>query len=178
MLSALALLLTACAPEEPPEFCDSGVRHLYDPESEEILAFPDDIWTVPDPDSPTGLRVRADDAPWMAEVPDLLVGFMDGLEGATGFGRLGAAVLRFSDDIGPVPGGAEASVTDIAPTILAAYGLPPADDMDGRVLLEAMAPEFLNAHPIASIRTPSGSLFPGRDLRLNYRSAISVIRSL
>ncbi|MBW1880191.1 MAG: hypothetical protein JRJ84_17665 [Deltaproteobacteria bacterium] len=111
MWSALALLLAACAPEEPLAFCDSGVRHLYDPEAEEILAFPDDIYTVPDADSSTGLRVGAADAPWMTEVPDLLVGFMEGLEGATGFGRLGAAVLRFSSDIGPVPEGAEASVT-------------------------------------------------------------------
>lgn len=45
------------------------------------------------------------------------------------------------------------SVLDITPTILTLYGLPVAEDMDGRVLLEAIEPGFLSGHPVASIGT-------------------------
>ena len=44
-----------------------------------------------------------------------------------------------------------ASVIDITPTALAALGLPVADDMDGRVLTEAMTPGFLAGHPITTV---------------------------
>ena len=42
----------------------------------------------------------------------------------------------------------EASVLDITPTLLALLGLPVAEDMDGRPLLDAFDPGFLEAHPI------------------------------
>lgn len=45
------------------------------------------------------------------------------------------------------------SVLDITPTILTLYGLPVADDMDGRVLAEAIEPTFLSEHKVASIPT-------------------------
>ena len=48
---------------------------------------------------------------------------------------------------------AEPSVLDITPTILALYGLPVGEDMDGRVLTEAMAPEFLAALETSSVTT-------------------------
>lgn len=40
------------------------------------------------------------------------------------------------------------SVLDVAPTVLALYGLPVASDMDGRVLTEALARDFLRSHPV------------------------------
>jgi len=47
----------------------------------------------------------------------------------------------------------EASVADITPTLLAAFGLPTANDMDGEVLTAAFRPEFLAAHPLSTLRT-------------------------
>lgn len=47
----------------------------------------------------------------------------------------------------------EASVLDITPTVLALFGLPVAEDMDGRPILDAFEPAFLQAHPIAYIPT-------------------------
>ena len=47
----------------------------------------------------------------------------------------------------------DASVLDITPTLLALCGMPVADDMDGRVLTEAMDDEFLRAHPVRTIDT-------------------------
>lgn len=54
----------------------------------------------------------------------------------------------------------DTSVADITPTILALFGLPRADDMDGRVLEEAFLPGFLQRIPAGSLRTyedPEGS---------------------
>jgi predicted AlkP superfamily phosphohydrolase/phosphomutase len=48
------------------------------------------------------------------------------------------------------PGGrvAQASVLDVTPTVLALLGMPVGRDMDGRVLTEAITPEFLAATPL------------------------------
>lgn len=42
---------------------------------------------------------------------------------------------------------------DVAPTLLALAGLPVARDQDGRVLVEAIDPDFLTAHPIRFIES-------------------------
>ncbi|MFH1864674.1 MAG: alkaline phosphatase family protein [Candidatus Eisenbacteria bacterium] len=47
----------------------------------------------------------------------------------------------------------DASVLDITPTLLALCGLPVADDMDGRVLTEAIDGDFLRGHPVRTIET-------------------------
>lgn len=41
-----------------------------------------------------------------------------------------------------------AKIVDVAPTVLYLMGLPVPDDMDGRVLTEALSDEFVAAHPI------------------------------
>jgi len=56
---------------------------------------------------------------------------------------------------GPIRKGAtvQASVLDLAPTILALLGLPVPKDMSGRVLKEIIDPGFLARHPVRSIRS-------------------------
>ncbi|MGH9750834.1 MAG: tetratricopeptide repeat protein [Candidatus Polarisedimenticolia bacterium] len=53
---------------------------------------------------------------------------------------------------------AEASVLDITPTILALFGLPVGEDMDGRPVVEAFTPAFLARHPITYV--PSHAIPP------------------
>lgn len=55
------------------------------------------------------------------------------------------------------------SVLDITPTLLALYGLPVADDMDGRVLEEAIAPDFTRRHPVSTTESyePADGETPG-----------------
>jgi hypothetical protein len=43
-----------------------------------------------------------------------------------------------------------AKIVDVAPTVLYLMGLPVPDDMDGRVLTEAIDDDFLGDHPIRS----------------------------
>jgi hypothetical protein len=50
----------------------------------------------------------------------------------------------------------KASIYDFLPTLLAAAGLPQAEDMPGRVLTEVMRPEFLKQHPPGHIKTYGG----------------------
>jgi predicted AlkP superfamily phosphohydrolase/phosphomutase len=50
---------------------------------------------------------------------------------------------------------ANAHIFDIAPTILALMGLPVEEYTDGRVLTEIIEPEFLEAHPLTTIRSYS-----------------------
>jgi predicted AlkP superfamily phosphohydrolase/phosphomutase len=45
----------------------------------------------------------------------------------------------------------DVSVLDVTPTILALWGLPVGKDMDGRVLEDAIEPDFLKAHPVRTI---------------------------
>ena len=42
----------------------------------------------------------------------------------------------------------DATIRDIAPTVLHLLGLPVGRDMDGKVLLEAMDPDFVRANPV------------------------------
>ena len=60
-------------------------------------------------------------------------------------------------DIRPGVDVGAASVLDIAPTILALFGLPVARDMDGQPLTEALTPEFQKAHPIAWVDSYGGA---------------------
>jgi tetratricopeptide (TPR) repeat protein len=72
--------------------------------------------------------------------------------GADWHDRFGILVLH-GPDVRRGVSVADASILDVAPTLLALYGLPVADDMDGRVLVEAIEPAFLEAHPIRRIPT-------------------------
>lgn len=47
----------------------------------------------------------------------------------------------------------EAGILDVTPTILAALGVPVADDMDGSPLVGVMTSDFLAAHPITAVET-------------------------
>lgn len=47
----------------------------------------------------------------------------------------------------------DAKTKDITPTILYLFGLPVAEDMDGRVLSEAIEPEFIEKHPKTCVGT-------------------------
>lgn len=51
----------------------------------------------------------------------------------------------------------EASVLDITPTVLALFGLPVAEEMDGRPIVDAFDPDFLKRHPITWVPTYEGT---------------------
>ncbi|HEU4401179.1 MAG TPA: tetratricopeptide repeat protein [Candidatus Polarisedimenticolia bacterium] len=57
-----------------------------------------------------------------------------------------------------------ASVLDIAPTILALYGLPVARDMDGQPLAQALDPAFLARRPITWVDTYGGFRPPAQEV--------------
>ena len=74
-----------------------------------------------------------------------------------------------------------ASVLDIAPTVLALFGLPAARDMDGQPLTEALAPGFLSAHPVGWIDTYGGQRSPDDETLVasdGDREVIEKLRSI
>ena len=52
----------------------------------------------------------------------------------------------------------QASVLDVTPTVLALLGMPIGRDMDGRVLTEAFASEFLAQRPVTYVDTHDANL--------------------
>lgn len=53
---------------------------------------------------------------------------------------------------------AQASLLDVLPTVLHALGLPLVAELEGRVLTEAFAPEFMAAHPVTrGVRAPAAA---------------------
>ncbi len=64
----------------------------------------------------------------------------------------------------------QAQILDLAPTILHLFGLPVPEEMDGRVLEEAIDPELLASHPVAyahanrlDLGREDGPLLPAED---------------
>ena len=75
----------------------------------------------------------------------------------TGSHRLDGVLIMHG---GPVRPGCELTGTeiiDIAPTVLYLMGHPVPDDMDGRVLLDALDPEFVADHPVQYDKTSSAA---------------------
>jgi hypothetical protein len=107
----LAGVLGACAPEPEVAFCDSGFSHRYDADADELMAWPDDIYTTTSASSPTGRVVTVEGVPWAEAVPPLVGGLVAGLERVSGFGRIGGLLLRFTGDIGDLPTTAAESLT-------------------------------------------------------------------
>lgn len=62
-------------------------------------------------------------------------------------------LILWGKDIVPGVELTDAHVTDITPTVLALFGLPVAEDMDGKVLTEAIESSFLEEQPVLSIAT-------------------------
>lgn len=93
--------------------------------------------------------------------PDHLVQSPDGIAvGQTGQHHPDGILLAAG---GPIRAGAavQASLYDVAPTVLALLGLPVARDMSGRVLEELIDPAFLALHPIQSIDSYAPLAHPG-----------------
>lgn len=161
-------VLTACtsAPmtTEPIPFCDGATEALYDPMgSDELLAFPDDWLTRPQADSPTGLVVDMTGvhAPWADHLPDLLAGSAADLDGASGFGRNGGVVFRFTGPVAPPPETAEMSVLSGGFAIFDLSMSPPTrvpfeasvTDDGAQVILDPLVPFTPGARHLAVVTT-------------------------
>ncbi|MCB9797760.1 MAG: hypothetical protein H6741_34195 [Alphaproteobacteria bacterium] len=108
----LLLSLLACRSEpEPIPFCAGPTEQRWAPgeDGDELMQYPDDALTVADPESPTGLRPRLPSA-WLDGLPELLRGLPAPVEQRSGFGRMGAIILRFTDPLGALPDGWQASL--------------------------------------------------------------------
>jgi hypothetical protein len=103
-------------PEEP-DWCQGATAHLWDPvAATELEFFPDGTLVRADDTTPTGLRldISAETAPWYDSTPDLLKESFAGFNDLSGFGTMGAALLRFSAPVVGLPETADESLTNTA----------------------------------------------------------------
>lgn len=68
--------------------------------------------------------------------------------GLSGYHRMEGILVAAGPDVKPGFVTEDASILDIAPTILYAMGLPVPSDMDGNVLLEAFRADFTANNPV------------------------------
>lgn len=103
-------------PPPPPEFCEGTVAHLHEPLGPKLLTFPDDAYTVEDPASPTGLRLKVDEsvAPWVLDISELIRPNLLSMGRLSGFGTGAGVVLRFDGPVSPLPSGAMTATSDAA----------------------------------------------------------------
>jgi predicted AlkP superfamily phosphohydrolase/phosphomutase len=75
----------------------------------------------------------------------------DAFRSGTHAGAPDGFFIAVGDGVKPGAAPYEASILDVAPTILYLMGLPVARDMEGRVLTEILDDEFARAHPVTFI---------------------------
>ncbi len=93
-------------PEDPPAWCEGATAHSWDPwTAEEVQLFPDGLLEVADDSTPTGRRIDAsvERAPWADDLPALLGPAVLAAEDLSGFGTLGAVLVRFSAPVSDAP---------------------------------------------------------------------------
>ncbi|MFC2046280.1 alkaline phosphatase family protein [Chloroflexota bacterium] len=67
---------------------------------------------------------------------------------SNGFHRMNGIFLAYGPHLGCGVQAEDATMVDVAPTVLHSLGLPVPTNMDGRVLAEAFAPEYMDLNPI------------------------------
>jgi hypothetical protein len=87
-----------------------------------------------------------------------LLGALSGTDAAAASHAAAPAglILAYGDPIRPGSVLEDASVLDVAPTLLYLLGLPVARDMEGRVLTEMLEPAFAREHPVTFIPSYEG----------------------
>jgi predicted AlkP superfamily phosphohydrolase/phosphomutase len=81
------------------------------------------------------------------------VAVYDAKTGISGEHRLEGVVIAAGSHVRPGIAARPPSILDVAPTVLYLLGLPIAEDMEGRMMREAIDPAFLSAHPPRTIPT-------------------------
>lgn len=98
-----AAVVTDAGPEAPS--CATTLR--YDPVGapERLTSFPDDYWTVADGETLTGRRVRidAESAPWLAEIPANFAEIFTDMSTLDGFGTSAPVFLEFEGALPDLP---------------------------------------------------------------------------
>jgi predicted AlkP superfamily phosphohydrolase/phosphomutase len=74
-------------------------------------------------------------------------------KGISGGHRPDGIIIATGNHVRPAFDRSRPSIVDVAPTVLYLLGLPVARDMKGRVIEEMLDPDFLKAHPVATIAT-------------------------
>jgi hypothetical protein len=170
---AALVLLTACKTEPgtkapvdtgepaiPPTWCEGATAQQWDPiAGVEVELFPDGLFEVADPSTPTGVRLDPDRVAWPSVVPPLLTEAVLAVSELSGFGTMGGGLLRFHAPVTGLPTTAPESETNPGWQLVDLDTSPPT-----RVPFEA---ELLDdAH---SVR-----LWPLRPLRQGARHALLV----
>lgn len=134
-------------------FCEGPIRFQWAPSEATVGlgAFPDDYYTAPDSATATGLRVKvdADNAPFVSNVPENFALVYAQLGTLDGFGTTAALFLRFDGPVGELPSGPDTSIASEALRLIelapdgprrVPYESKVVDDGDGGTVLVRPSP--------------------------------------
>jgi len=110
------------------DWCDGTTVFRYDPlVAEELLAFPDDIYSVVDASTPTGRRLDGSEThtPWTKELPALLRSIALDMGTLSGFASNGGLVIRFTAPVAEALPAGEAESMASAGLVLADLSTEP-----------------------------------------------------
>ena len=104
--------------DAPPEiaWCEGAESQIY--EVEDLDLWPDGLFEVEDPESPTGIRLEVSERGFAQAVAEPLQSVVGAAEVATGFAANGALFFRFTGAIANLPESAEASLESDALIVL------------------------------------------------------------
>lgn len=164
----IGLLLLGCTNTDSSDntikFCSGSRKAMYDPlHLSEMWSFPDDFYTMPDHDSPTGRVVDLSEtkAPWATNLSPLFADSIAEMSTRSGFARLGSVVLRFTGPVGSGPLSAEESLsstdimwydTSVSPPERVAFSVI-TSEFQNQLILKPVKPLRANAEQTIVITT-------------------------
>jgi dienelactone hydrolase len=90
--------LDTSVPDSTVSQCESGVSFWFDESGgTELVLYPNDRYTQPDEDSPTGIRLRFESErfPWFDNLPNLIAPARADMESFSGFAHNGGVIMRY-----------------------------------------------------------------------------------
>jgi len=126
LFNLLSLLSCSLWGDGDIDWCEGTTTQRYAPlESTVIESWPDDFWTTPDNNSPTGMRISIADSAWANELDESFATIATEIANNSGFHTQGYIMLSFDAPLREVPSEPTSSLESDALQLLDLSTTPP-----------------------------------------------------